>query len=239
MKESDLYLPVKAFLETQGYEVKSEIHNCDVVAVRGEEPPVIVELKLSFNLSVILQSVDRLALSSKVYIAVPKQCKSLNNQYKRILKLLKMLAIGLLVVDSRNNVKTLLDPAEYKPREVGRKKERLLGEFAKRVGDPNLGGVNKRTGTITAYRQQAVSIAQYLSEKGSVKASDIAKTLGIEKARDILYRDVYGWFDREGKGIYRLSPRGENELDDWVKRLAESDNNTSEKANKIRELPLE
>ena len=107
-------------------------------------------------------------------------------------------------------------------------KERLLGEFAKRVGDPNLGGVNKRTGMITAYRQQTVSIARYLSENGSVKASNIARTLGIEKARDILYRDVYGWFDREGKGIYHLSPRGKNEIDDWVKRLAESDNKTSQ-----------
>ena len=47
MKEPDLYLPLKKFLVAQGYEVKGEIQDCDVTAVRGEEAPVLVELKLS------------------------------------------------------------------------------------------------------------------------------------------------------------------------------------------------
>jgi hypothetical protein len=45
MPETDLYIPVKRHLEAQGYTVKSEIKGCDVVAVRGDELPVIVELK--------------------------------------------------------------------------------------------------------------------------------------------------------------------------------------------------
>ena len=57
MKETDLYPPVKRYLEGQGYAVKGEIHDCDVVAVRGDEAPVIVELKLNLNLEVILQAV--------------------------------------------------------------------------------------------------------------------------------------------------------------------------------------
>lgn len=61
MKESDLYLPLKRFLESQNYEVKGEVQDCDVLAVRGEEVPVVVELKLSFNLNVVLQAVERLA----------------------------------------------------------------------------------------------------------------------------------------------------------------------------------
>ena len=48
--ESDLYAPVKALLEGQGYVVKGEVRGCDVVAVRGGEPPVIVELKRAFGL---------------------------------------------------------------------------------------------------------------------------------------------------------------------------------------------
>lgn len=44
MKESDLYLPLKQFLETQHYEVKGEVQDCDVVAVRGDEAPVVVDL---------------------------------------------------------------------------------------------------------------------------------------------------------------------------------------------------
>jgi len=35
MKESDLYQPLKRFLELQGYDVKGEVQDCDVVAVRG------------------------------------------------------------------------------------------------------------------------------------------------------------------------------------------------------------
>ena len=46
MKESELYLPVKRFLESQDYEVKGEVQDCDVLAVRDSEPPVVVEAPL-------------------------------------------------------------------------------------------------------------------------------------------------------------------------------------------------
>tara|TARA_B110000858_G_scaffold197565_1_gene259666 strand:- start:26 stop:331 length:306 start_codon:yes stop_codon:yes gene_type:complete len=94
MKESDLYLPLKKFLEKQGYEVKAEVKNCDVVAVKkpaaNEEaqPPTIIELKLSLNLEVILQAVDRLILSPIVYIGVPDSCGALKKKKgKRVIKL--------------------------------------------------------------------------------------------------------------------------------------------------------
>ena len=58
MAETDLYRPVKQFLEAQGYVVKGEIGQCDVVAVRGDEGPVVVELKERLSLSLILQAVE-------------------------------------------------------------------------------------------------------------------------------------------------------------------------------------
>ena len=61
--EAALYGPVKRFLEGQGYVVKGEVRGCDLVARRGDEPPVIVELKLRFNLALVLQGIDRLARS--------------------------------------------------------------------------------------------------------------------------------------------------------------------------------
>lgn len=70
--EAALYLPVKAFLERQGYVVRGEVRGCDLVACRGNEEPVIVELKLRFTLSLLLQGVDRLALTPLVYVAVPR-----------------------------------------------------------------------------------------------------------------------------------------------------------------------
>jgi len=105
MKESDLYLPLKRFLESQHYEVKGEVH-------------------------VILQAVQRLSLTPKVYIGIPGKCGVLKRRRKHTIKLFRMLGLAL--------------------------------------GEP--------------------------------------------KARDFVYRDVYGWFDRASLGVYDLSPRGRREI---------------------------
>lgn len=221
MKESDLYLPLKRFLESQDYEVKGEVQDCDVVAVRGEEVPIVVELKLTLNLDVVLQAVERLSLSPKVYIGIPRQCKALKRRPRHITKLLRMLGLGLVAIDPQHETRStmvLLDPGEYRPRKSKHRQERLLGEFQRRVGDPNLGGAEKRTGIMTVYRQRALAIAQLLDERGPTKASNIARTLGDPKARDLLYRDAYGWFDRASLGVYELSPRGRREVPRWLER---------------------
>jgi hypothetical protein len=59
--ETSLYGPVKHYLEMLGFTVKGEVCGCDLVALRGDEPPMVVigELKLSFNLDLVLQAVDR------------------------------------------------------------------------------------------------------------------------------------------------------------------------------------
>ncbi len=219
MKESDLYLPLKMYLESQGYVIKGEVGNCDVFAIRDAEPPLVVELKLSLNLTVILQAVDRLMLTSSVYIGVPRHCSALKRKYKPIRKLFRLLGIGLIVIDplrKSGGVKVLLDPGEYKPRISKHRQARLLGEFEKRVGDPNLGGSDSQKGVMTAYRQRALRVALFLENQGPAKASDIAHQTGETKARDILYRDVYGWFDRVSRGIYELSPRGRREIGTWA-----------------------
>ncbi len=221
MKESDLYPPLKHFLEAQSYEVKGEIGDCDVLAVRGAEAPVIVELKLTLNLNVVLQAVERLSVTPKVYIGVPKQCSVLSARRKHIVKLLRMLGVGLVAIDARRGVEILLDPGEYQPRKSKHRHERLLGEFRKRVGDPNPGGLHRRGGVVTAYRQQALKIAGLLQQLGPSKASDIARALQVPNARAILYRDVYGWFERASVGIYALSPRGQQEVPVWNKQVTE------------------
>ena len=220
MREADLYMPLKTYLENQGYEVKSEIDHCDIVAIRNAEPPVIIELKLSINLTILLQAVDRMKLSDTVYIGVPKGLAILKKQRKRVIKLMRMLGLGLLVIEPSakiGNVDVLCDPGEYKPRQIKRRVKHLLAEFQHRVGDPNLGGTSTQKGIITAYRQKAVAIAQYLNSKGATKAAIVAKALEEPKTRVILYDNVYDWFERLGKGVYDLSPRGKSELSEWVK----------------------
>lgn len=195
--------------------------DCDVMAIRGKEEPVVVELKLSFNLGVILQAVERLSLSDTVYVGVPSTLKALKRQRKQITKMMRMLGIGLIAINpdkEASDVKVLLDPGEYKPRQSKPRKGRLLGEFAQRVGDPNLGGSAKQKGVITAYRQRAIAIASYLQNEGPTKASVIATALDEPKARDLMYKNFYGWFDRTSKGIYELSPRGSDELQLWLEK---------------------
>src|SRR5215831_19143630 len=71
-RETSLYLPVKLFLESLGFEVKGEICSCDLVAIRGEEPPYvgIGELERGFNLEVVLQGINRSAACDQGWVAV-------------------------------------------------------------------------------------------------------------------------------------------------------------------------
>lgn len=217
MKESDLYPPLKSYLEGQGYNVKGEVKNCDVVAVRNDELPVVVELKLAFNLGVVLQVVERLSLTPTVYVGIPLNTVILKKRRKPVIKLLRMLGLGLIVIDPAvGSVDVLLDPGEYKPRIVKRSQQRLLGEFAARVGDPNTGGQAMRKGLMTAYRQQALNIGQYLIEQETGKPAVIAKAIAEPKASAILYRNVYGWFERVSRGVYALSPKGKEEIPAWL-----------------------
>lgn len=228
MKETDLYLPIKSFLEQQGYEVKGEVRDCDMVAVRGIESPVIVELKLSLNLTLMLQAVGRQSLTDSVYIGIPKSTPLLQSKRKHVIKLLRRLGLGLITVSQRQLVDAVLDPAPYQPRKSSIRKERLLSEFAQRVGDPNRGGSHSRSRLVTAYRQRAIRIASSLARNGPSKAAAIAAELDEPKSRAILYRDVYGWFDRIERGIYALSPRGIEELGTWKENQEEKQGVNSE-----------
>ena len=204
--ESDLYAPVKALLEGQGYVVKGEVRGCDVVGVRGNEPPVVVELKRVFGLGLVLQGVDRLALSDKVYLAVGQWPKQLKN----VRKLCRRLGLGLIVV-AHDRADVVLDPVPYVPRKDKRKLGRLLGEHARRVGDPNRGGSSTRVPQMTAYRQEALRCAELL-KTGPMKVADMRAAADVPNAAKILRADHYGWFERVDRGIYALSPAGRKGL---------------------------
>jgi len=225
MKETDLYAPLKSFLEKQGYKVKAEVENCDVVAVKTSasdtetQPPTIIELKLSLNLEVVLQAVDRLILSPIVYIGVPQSCGALKQKKrKRIVKLLKMLGIGLVSIDlKRDSVQVIVSPTSYQPRQSKPRQQWLINEFLARSGDPNLGGASTKEGRVTAYKQQAIKIANYLGSHGASKASEVAKNLELPRTRAIVYDNHYGWFQKKTRGIYELSDLGKSVLDENLK----------------------
>jgi len=206
MRETDLYEPVKALLEGQGYQVKGEIRQCDLVAVRGEESPVIVELKRSFGLGLVLQGIDRLTMSDAVYIAVGSWPKRMRD----VKKLCRRLGLGLMVVVERR-VEILLDPLPYQPRKNARRATRLLLEHSRRVGDPTRGG-STRQPIMTAYRQEALRCAAQLARDGPMSPRILRAAVDAPHAGSILRRDVYGWFERIQKGVYALTPLGRQAL---------------------------
>ena len=223
MIESDLYPPVKAYLEAQGYLVKAEIGDCDLLARRGEEPPVVVELKLSFSLALVMQGVARQALFDHVYLAVPvSSAKGWKLRYKDIIRLCRRLGLGLLAVKSGGEpgVEAHLDPGPYMPHKRAKAAARLLREIERRVGDPNLGG-QTRVKRVTAYRQDALRCAGYLRTHGISKAAAVALGAEVPAAARLMRADHYGWFERVERGVYTLTPKGQAALDEYASTVQE------------------
>ena len=206
MKEADLYPALKCYLQGQGYEVKAEIGACDLMARRGQEPAVVVEMKLSFSLALVMQGVARQGLFDHVYLAVPEPQKRWPQRYKDILALCRRLGLGLLAVTPDQQVEAHLDPAPYAPRRNLAKAGRLLREFERRVGDPNTAGTTgvKR---MTHYRQDALRCA-FALRAGDMKAAQIAGASGVSRAARLMRDDHYGWFERVSLGIYTLTTKG-------------------------------
>ncbi len=214
-RETDLYPPVKALLEQQGYVVKGEVGAADVVGCRdGDAAPVIVEMKTGFSLSLFHQAVARQTLSDIVYIAVPHRTgKPFLKALKENTALCRRLGLGLItvrLVDGHTQIH--LDPAPYRPRQSTAGRTRLLREFARREGDPNTGGSTRRN-LITAYRQDALRLAAHLAEHGPSKGAAVAQATGVAAATRMMADDHYGWFERVQTGIYALTPNGTRALE--------------------------
>jgi hypothetical protein len=222
--EAALYSPVKQFLERQGYEVKGEVRGCDLVARRGDEPPVIVELKLRFNLPLVLQGIDRLALTERVYLAVPRPERRargglLAPERPEIRKLCRRLGLGLMLVGlTRKTVEILEEPVPYRPRQAKSRALRLLDEFSRRVGDANVGGA-VGVPLVTAYRQDALRCARVLALGGPMRLGALRSAADVPRAASILQRNVYGWFDRIERGTYRLTPEGDQALSRFAEAI--------------------
>jgi hypothetical protein len=212
-RETSLYAAVKRHLEALGYVAKGEICGCDIVGIRPGEPPfvVITELKLGLSLELILQGVDRLAAADEVWLAVLATRRG-RDRDRRAHKLCRLLGFGLLAVDpARQAVEVLAEPAPYRPRSDAKRRGRLVREHQRRQGDPTEGGSSRRP-ILTAYRQRALACASALA---TGPASTRALWPIAPDASAILLRNVYGWFERESRGVYRLTAAGQAALQQW------------------------
>ena len=212
LPETSLYEPVKRYLEKRGFTVKGEVCGCDLVALRGDEPPVVVigELKLSFSLELVLQAVDRTAACDEVWLAISQAGRKRLSD-PRVRKLCRFLGFGLLAITSAGGIEVVVEPTPWRPRHDRRRRARLIAEHTRRIGDPAPGG-STREPILTAYRQQALACAASLAE-GPRRTSELRGV--VPNAPSILLRNAYGWFTRIERGLYGITTEGAVAVARW------------------------
>ena len=218
--ETALYLPVKRFLEGLGFDVKGEIRGCDLVGLSAGDPPVVVigELKLAFNLELILQAVDRAPAGDEIWIAAKISARGKGRESDaRYRNLCRRLGFGMLGVTDKGQVEVLVKPPTAAPRREPKTRSRLVAEHQRRQGDPVLGG-STRAPIMTAYRQQALACASALAE-GPRRVRELRER--CPDAGKILLNNVYGWFERTERGIYGLTEAGHAALERWPQQRIE------------------
>jgi len=194
--------------------VKGEVGNCDLVALKEGEAPLVVigELKLSFNLELVLQAVDRAASADEVWIAAKLSAPGKGREGDaRFRNLCRRLGFGMLGVSPSGEVSIIVSPISPMPRKDARRRSKLIDEHRKRIGDPAVGG-GSRQPIMTAYRQRALACAAALAN-GASRPRDLRPIAA--DAPSILRRNVYGWFRRLERGAYALTADGEKALARW------------------------
>lgn len=214
-RETELYLPVKGYLEELGFKVDAEVKGCDIVASINSKI-IIVELKNSFSLKLLYQAVERQEISNTVYVAIGNRTKK---QYPadidKIKKLLSRLNIGLLIVHFRISstfVEPVLEPQQTQTGVNKKKRANLLKELDGRYHNFNIGGSPSSKKQITTYMLNTIQIAVMLNVLGQSSPSSLIKNGSSSNTQSILAQNFYGWFERTKRGIYKLNSEGKKAL---------------------------
>ena len=237
-RESDLYAPLKRYLEGQGYSVYAEVGHCDLVARRRAPngPPdaardgapdeiVAVELKTRLSLDLLVQAARRKELTESVYVAVALEgSRGQIRNVRGVKALLRRLEVGLFVVRflrSGVRVEVVMHPRVFRPRTRHRPRIAMVREIDGRYAEFDRAGQSSREERITAYKQQSLLLAHLLRERGEASPAELRRSGGSERSGAILSANMYGWFDRIRRGVYRLTPEGEYALDRYADTLRE------------------
>lgn len=222
-KETDLYAPIRAFLEEEGYQVQAEVKHCDIAAVKDGQL-VVVELKKAFNLKLVYQALERQSLTEQVFVAIPRPKKGQwEKAWKDMLRLLKRLELGLLTVALDSPLQTVdvvLEPSDSLAWKNRKKREQVQAEMENRQMDVNVGGMTRRK-IITAFREKSIRLACILEREGQISTAALRER-GMEDCVGILSRNYDKWFRRVEKGVYTLSEKGREalEMEDYAKTVA-------------------
>src|ERR1700726_1875988 len=202
--------------------VNGEGGGWDLVALRDGDPPIVVigELKLTFNLELVLQAVDRAGACDEVWLAAKMSARGKGRESDaRYRNLCRRLGFGMLAVTNSGEVEVIVKPPTTATRRDPKKRSRLVTEHQRRQGDPAMGG-STRSPIMTAYRQQALACASALA-RGPRRVRDLKPQ--IPDAPKTLQHNVYGWFDRAERGVYELTDAGRAALKRWQQQRNDFD----------------
>ncbi|MCR4961600.1 MAG: hypothetical protein K6A74_09105 [Lachnospiraceae bacterium] len=221
--EKDLFDPIKEYFEGFGYVCDGEVNDIDLYMEKGEER-VAVELKVTLDFKAFRQAALRQKITDHVFIGTFTPSNMNSREFKEKLYLLKRLGIGLIIVSKRSgrveivNEPVVSELSSFQIRNKG-KKEALSAEFQRRKAKVNKGGV-RHAKLVTGYREEALLILDALvSLGGFAKTKAIRELSGIEKTTSILYGNYYGWFVRQGTGVYGVSDAGYDALEEFEDAL--------------------
>jgi hypothetical protein len=215
LRESDLYEPIRDYLERQGYAVQGEVKGCDIVA-RKDDDLIVIELKRSFGTRLLIQAIDRQKITDSVYVALPGPYSlARGSRWAGIKRLLRRLELGLIVVTFTEDtpwVQVVFHPLPYQQQKRKKRKRAVIREMAARSGSYNVGG-SAPSKVVTAYRENAIHVACCLEKLGPLAPRQL-RALGTgPKTSSILSSNFYGWFRRVDRGIYEITALGRAELE--------------------------
>lgn len=215
--ETDLYPPIKEFLDRNGYTVRSEVRDCDITATKDDEL-VVIELKRNFTTALLIQATQRQRVADSVYIAIPRPAYGLGTRRGRqMCHLVRRLELGLIVVDPiASQMQIVFHPLPFDRKRDGRGRRSILEEIDGRSGEYNVGG-SSRTPLITAYRESAIMIACLLRDRSPLSPREMRLSGSGAKTQSILQNNHYGWFERVDRGMYALTAAGKAALEDYPK----------------------
>lgn len=206
VKETDMYEALKKHFEDQGFKVRSEVRDIDVVAQK-EDLLVGIEMKRGLTVELLVQAALRQKTCDLVYMAVPKPKRIVKDKSMvNMMYLLKRLELGLLFVDvEKNTVTELCMPAFYdldKGRRAKMKERlRILKEVSRRSVDGNKGGSRGKK-LLTAYREDSLRAVALIKLRGVISPKEL-KALGLKET--LLSKNYYNWFVKVDHGKYTLN----------------------------------
>jgi hypothetical protein len=216
--ETDLAEPLYAHLARLGYTVRSEVKDCDIAAVKGDDL-LIIELKKTLSLALVVQATRRQRLSDTVYVAIPRPSNKWKwwKESRGVQHLLRRLELGLILVSldkDKPPVDVVFHPLPFARKKRAKSRRAVLEEISRRTMDLNRAGSSRKK-LATAYRENAVHVACCLLVHGSMAPAELRAMGTGPKTLSILRLNPYGWFERVDRGVYALSAHGRSDLESW------------------------